>query len=307
MSVDQQTVEVMSLTKELTGDALTSWSDAKRKEFVDTFGKRTRVAQYILVSTARLVWNKAYERQFVSNKHQGALENSKIQEKEGLYDSVVSGSYRYSGSNYSYLVGDRDVKELDAIARERAEAILESLPPLKKAVEYISPEISKLIEKRDGLIEKGKELFEQTKDLSGALDMDDFPGTMTLAEFQAAAKERDKKRRGLCAKMDDVGKEGLTLDKQINKFLYAGLPGLSDAVVDVVNSLYEKALSFSALHRRVTEQVQFGDSEAALQILSSFEKDEVTVSDNIKAQFDRAVEALKNAARKQRPKTLKGK
>jgi hypothetical protein len=204
-------------------------------------------------------------------------------------------------------VGDRDVKELDAIARERAEAILESLPPLKKAVEYISPEISKLIEKRDGLIEKGKELFERTKDLSGALDMDDFPGTMTLAEFQAAAKERDKKRRDLCAKMDDVGKEGLTLDKQINKFLYAGLPGLSDAVVNVVNSLYEKALSFSALHRRVTEQVQFGDSEAALQILSSFEKDEVTVSDNIKAQFDRAVEALKNAARKQRPKTLKGK
>jgi hypothetical protein len=306
MSVDQQAVEVMSLTKELTGDALASWSDAKRKEFVDAFGKRTRVAQYILVSTANIVWNKAYERQFVSNKHQGALENSKIQGKEGLYD-YSGGSYRYSGSSCSYLVGDRDVKELDAIAKERAEAILESLPPLKKAVEYISPEISKLIEKRDGLIEKGKELFERTKDLSGSLDMDDFPGTMTLAEFQAAAKERDKKRRDLCAKMDDVGKEGLALDKQINKFLYAGLPGLSDAVVNVVNSLYEKALSFSALHRRVTEQVQFGDSEAALQILSSFEKDEVTVSDNIKAQFDRAVEALKNAARKQRPKTLKGK
>jgi hypothetical protein len=90
MSVDQQAVEVMSLTKELTGDALTSWSDAKRKEFVDTFGKRTRVAQYILVSTANIVWNKAYERQFVSNKHQGALENSKIQGKEGLYDSVSS-------------------------------------------------------------------------------------------------------------------------------------------------------------------------------------------------------------------------
>jgi hypothetical protein len=161
-----------------------------------------------------------------------------------------------------------------------------------------------MIEKREQLLKQGKDLVEEANELSGALDIDDFPDTMTLAKFKAEVKVREEKRHAILAKMDEVGQEGQGLDRKINKFLFAGLPGLSQAVVDVVNNLYERASALSILQRRVTEQVQFGDSNAALSILANFEKDEVMVSDEIKSKFDAAIEALKKAGQKA-PKSLK--
>jgi len=75
------------------------------------------------------------------------------------------------------------------------------------------------------------------------------------------------------------------------------LPGLSEAVVKLITQYTDKATAFSALNRRVAEQVQFGDSEAALSMLKSFEKDEATVSSEVREQFDQALEALKAAAK----------
>ena len=59
------------------------------------------------------------------------------------------------------------------------------------------------------------------------------------------------------------------MDTGIRAFLYHGLPGLFDAVVKVVNDYMERATAFSALNRRVGEQVQFCDSEAALEMLAT--------------------------------------
>jgi hypothetical protein len=105
----------------------------------------------------------------------------------------------------------------------------------------------------------------------------------------------------LLTKLDDIGDEGRTLDSKINKFLYDGLPGLSDAVIKVVKEYAERAAGFSALNRRVAEQVQFGDSEAAMEMLKTFEKDEVRISGDVKMQFDKAMEALRLAGKKGLP------
>jgi hypothetical protein len=102
----------------------------------------------------------------------------------------------------------------------------------------------------------------------------------------------------LIAKLDEIGKEGQSLDSRINKFLYNGLPGLSDAVIRVVIEYIERYTGFSALNRRVAEQVKFGDSEAAMEMLRTFEKDEVKVSSDIQGQFDAALDALKVAAKR---------
>jgi uncharacterized protein (UPF0147 family) len=41
------------------------------------------------------------------------------------------------------------------------------------------------------------------------------------------------------------------------------------------------------------EQILYGDSDAALEILKSFEKDEIAVPENIRAEFSKALESLK--------------
>lgn len=296
MALHNTETEVMSLTKELTGDALVNWSDEKRKEFVNTFESRVKAAQYILRKTAVTVWGKAFTRQFVSEKHRTAeIGNLSL----GPYDNP-SGHW-----NRPNMVGGRAVSELDEIAQERADNVLASLPQLKVAVKYINPELSKMIERKEALVEQGRALLLEANELSGSIDMDDFPEETTLASFKAHVKEREKKRQRLVDKMDEIGEEGQSLSKKINKALYSGLPGLSEAVVNVITELLERASALSALLRRVSEQVQFGDSEAALTILSGFEKDELTVSDDIKAQFDKAISALKKAGGKKPAKALK--
>jgi hypothetical protein len=95
-----------------------------------------------------------------------------------------------------------------------------------------------------------------------------------------------------------MGQTGIELDNQINKALYLGLPGLSDAVIKVVADHLERAVAFDQTTRRVTEKVLFGDSEAAMELLKGFERDEVTVSDNIKAEFSAAMLKLGIAAGK---------
>lgn len=291
---DSTTSEITALTQQLTGDALAIWSDEKRKDFTNTFAARVNVARYILVKTASIVDERATNRHFISDKHKKQLPDFLYPPTE-LYDS---GKDQWGYATHANAVGGRPCSELDEIATERAEAILNNLPLLNVAVCIISPEISKLIEKRDKLLAKGKELLKKTEELSGPMDMDDLDQGMSIGAFRALVKDRDKKRVALLNQMDEVGAEGQALSGRVNKFLYEGLPGLSDAVIKVICDLVDRSTAFSAMNRRVLEQVQFGDSEAALDMLKSFEKDEATISSDIKEQFDQALETLKVAAKK---------
>jgi hypothetical protein len=300
----QEVNNVLALSTELSKDALVSWSEEKRKDFVKTFNDRVKVAQFVLLETASKVLQKATTKQFISAKHtRGLLEIDN--QKSALVDGVTHGRYSaYYGDGAK--IGGRIASELCQIATERADRILENLPGLKEAVRVISPEVAKMIEKRESLFEHGKQLMVQAEEVSGSVDMDDFPPSTTLAKFKAMLKDREKKRKTLMEKLSETGDEGVALDKKINKFLYSGLPGLSEAVVKVIKDHVERATAFSAMDRRVSEQVQYGDSEAALQLLKGFERDEVTVSDEIKSQFDNALKVLKLAGNK-KAKALKGK
>lgn len=292
---------VLALASQVSQDAIINWSDEKRKEFTKTFSDRVRVAQFILYSTADMIVKFGIDRQFISEKHKRGLPDLET-EKYPLFDGEKGGYYRTKGT-----IGGRTSEELNQIATERANLILENLPPLKEAVRIISPEVAKMIEQKEAFYEKGVKLFKEADELSGPLDMDDFPATMTLSAFKTEIKGREKRRKKLLDALSEVGKEGTDLGKKINKFLYSGLPGLSDAVIKVIKDHIERAQGFSTLNRRVTEQVQYGDSAAALELLKGFENDEVKISEEVKSQFDAALKSLKLAAAKvsKRPKILK--
>jgi hypothetical protein len=116
---------------------------------------------------------------------------------------------------------------------------------------------------------------------------------MTIGEFLANVKTRENERQRLIRRMNDIADEGRRLEAEISKTLFAGLPGLSEAVIDVIRNHVEQAIAFDATCRRVEEQVKFGNSAAAVELLRHFEKDELKVSEDVKARFDAALEALK--------------
>lgn len=299
--------EITALSRELGKDAMIAWSEEKKKDFTVKFSERARVSQYIMALTAELVVQEAKAKQFISDKHLGGMQyrdtSSKLRDRREK--PIITGSY-YNES-YFDTVGGRQTDELRKIAKDRADQILANLPELQAAVEIISPEISKAIEKRDSLLDQGKKLFKLAEEVSGSLNMADVDQKMSVGEFREFVKARHKKRRDLLYKMEEVGKEAQSLENKINRFLYAGLPGLSQAVMDVINNLFEKVTALGTLNRRVEEKVMFGDSAAAVTLLQSFEKDELAVSDEVKSQFDRALEALKVAGAKKVKALKKGK
>lgn len=288
--MSDQVNDIVALTQQLSSDNLALWSDEKRKSFTDTFDSRVRVSRYILIQTAVRVASKAKGKHFISDKHLKGLDITASH--QSLLDDQGN---RYSSS---YSVGGRPTNELNTIAEQHADEIISKLPSLNEAVRIISPEVSKMIEQKVKLLAQGKKLMEDADKFAGVLDMDDLDPNMTISAFQAMVKDREKKRIAILNKLDEIGNEGNLLESKINKFLYDGLPGLSAAVIQVIKDYVERATAFSGLNRRVAEQVQFGDSEAALEMLKSFEKDEVKVSTDIQSQFDGALEILKMSAKK---------
>jgi hypothetical protein len=190
-----------------------------------------------------------------------------------------------------------------AIAETRANSIMRTLPPLKKAVEVISPDVAKLIVERDALEKKAQSLYDKLEEIGGPLDLTDMDQNMSVGALRKFIKDRDTKRKRLAFQLKEIGEETEQLNSTIGKKLYAGIPGLSDAVVDVVTSTYDKAKAFGELERRVSEKVMFGDSQTAMDIFRSFEADEEKVSKDIRNQLLGAVKALKlNAVPKKKKK-----
>jgi len=309
--------DITVLAEQITADSLAKWTDNKRKDFVATFDARVRVSRYILLKTADYVMEKAKTKHFISEKHIGEMvgrvtgyrdyethyrkatvgQNSMF-DTSGLYDRVKDDTGNYIRQGGPYLVGGRSLPELNAIAEQRAEEIVEQLPTLTDAVRIIDPNVANMISERAHTLEEGKALLEQSKEISGELDMADMDQSMTITAFRGMIKKRDKERRDLLDRMNELGAEGIRLNDKINKFLYDGLPGLSEAVIKVITDFVERATALAGFGRRVTEQVMFGDSAAAMEMLKSFEKDEVKVSSEIKSQFDEALEKLKLSAKK---------
>lgn len=280
----------LALVVSAQAQGLVNWSESKKKEFVGTFNDRTDAAKFILEMTAKLIFKKAGNRKFLSQKHANSL-NRSYNENFNLND------YYFSKNR---LIGGRTAKELYDIADERAEVILKELPPLKKVVEIIDPDTAKTIRRRDELLEKGQTLTEKLEEVSVDIKMSDLDQKMTIGQFRTLVKERDKTCTKIVEQLDEIGTEGSELEEKINKALYSGIPGLSEAVIKVIVSHLDRAKALDQVKRRVGEKVLFGDSEAALEMLKHFEQDEVQLSDEIKTQFTEALNNLKIAKPKKK-------
>jgi hypothetical protein len=288
----------------IEGAEIAGWSDARRNEFCEVFGNRVKVARYLLVKTAHIIMESAKRRRFISDKHdRDIFKGFKVDRFYGsdpfrsfyVYDTLMGLNQSTINSD---TVGGRSIDTLGPIADQRAKEILKSLPPLARAVEIIDVETARKIDRRDKLLKDGEKVKEGLDEVCGTIVMEDLDQGMTLGAFRKMVKDRDDKRRAIITKLNEISKEGRELEESIARKLYAGLPGLSEAVVDVIRTHLEQSLALDATSRRVEEQVKFGDSEAAVEMLRHFEKDEVQVSEKVKHQFTAALEALKLSVKK---------
>ncbi len=286
--------DTLQMIQQAETEGIAAWSEEKKKDFVRVFHDRSKVSQFILITCAAEIERVAASRRFISTKHVKEM-------KRTGRDADVYHLYDKSSGCYASNVGGRRVSELTELATERAKAILAELPPLKDAVRVIDKSTADKIEKRDVLLKKAKDLKTKLEDLSGSFDLREVDQSMTIGDFRQLVKDREKQRRALALRLNEVGEEGTELDKEINKALYEGLPGLSDAVVSTIQQHLERAVGLSEVSRRVEERVLFGDSKAALELLKSFEADELKIDAGIRADFHKALEKLKLSGRQKRP------
>ena len=268
-------------------DNMTKWSDEKRKDFCVTFEARSRASAYILFETADKLIETAVRRQFVgekaSQKLKAAFPNRKVAR---------------DGGNYCGPVGGREVEELDAIAEKRAEEIFQNLPPLKAAVSLIKPAVAKKLDELDTLkavVKKLADELDQPK-YNDSIRLSQVDQKMTIADFRKMVKDRQKARHKLVERLNEKAQAACELEDEIARELFAGIPEVQDAILDVAKRHYERGLGMSSLNRRVEEYVKFGDSEAATEMVRQFERDEQATSPAIKAEFDKALEKLKLTA-----------
>lgn len=282
-------------------ETLSLWSDEKKAEYCRLLIDRTRVARYILITTAALVTEKAESKRFISKKHYKDIGKGFVSADHDGHVLRVFHTHSLLDKNpHSATVGGRSVESLHAIAADRAETILKSLPPLKKAVEIIDVETANKIRRKEKILEEGQGYKDELDEVCGTVHMSTLDQDMTIGAFRKMVSDRETRRLALVRKLNALVDESRALEEAITKALYAGLPGLSDAVIEVVRSYIEQALALEETNRRIEEQVRFGDSAAALAVLRQFEQDEAKISTAVANKFKDALEQLKLSVSKGR-------
>jgi hypothetical protein len=279
------------------------WSDEKKKDFVKTFADRTKCARYILEATAFVITVSARNRKFLSDLHIRRIYPG----KDFNYSSGSTGADRFQNfigyqfgdvshdrySSASAKIGGRTYIDLYLIAEERGRMILDELPALKAAVKVIDAETARKIDQRDKLLVEGEKLAGQLDELNEPVSLEELDQKMTIGELRKFTTDRDRKRKAMIARLNEVGKDGTALEDAINKKLYRGLPGLTEAVVEAIKSHMDRSKALDEMTRRVGERVQYGDSAEAMAILEVFEKDEAALPRDIRGSIQKAMQALK--------------
>ena len=291
-------MDTKALVKQVTdeSDQMMVWTDDKKKDFVGTFNNRVEASQFILHCVARELCDFATKRKFISAKHQRKM----LPVRPG--DFSDHNYYYGRDTNTKAKAGNRLVMELHDIAYNEAKAIFSKLPSLNKALEIIDPETSKMISNQKKLEKDGQKWLDQLNEIGGELDLDDLDQNTTIQELRVIINKREKRRKYLAIKLDEIGEELSELDIKVSKKLYAGIPGLSESIIKAINSCVEKATGLGQMGRRVEEKVMFGDSKAAQSIFETFEKDEVEISNDIKVELASAVKKLKQLGTKKNVK-----
>lgn len=285
-------------------DSMATWSDQKKQEFKQLFEQRTAAARCLCEITASKIATMAAARHFISDHHLGKLDR-----KYGWSPTPNHSYYRFRGLADE---AGRDFEELQRIATERAKTLLAELPPLKKAVQVIDPDTAKMLDEVERLTKKGNVAKKALEELPRQVEMSTVDQNMTVGQFRKEVAALIKKRHKLLDTMNECGAEANELEITIAKRLYKGFPGLSDAVMDVLVAHLERSTALDQMQRRVGEQVMFGDSTAATELLRQFEADESAVSDDLRDKLSAAMEGLKASVKalpkkKRSKKAVKGK
>jgi hypothetical protein len=294
MTQQDPTIETQALAINDKGE-LASWSENKREGFLKTYRERTFAAISIAVTTATMFRSKACEHNFISAKHTSKIDN-KYADLEASYVY-----YRQSG---------RSNTELQMLAKERAADIYAQLPPLRKAVQLIDAKTTQLIDDSAKLRKKAQVSADALGELQTEFNMDEYED-MTVKAFKKMVSDTAKKKKQLYETMQECGAQAHRIDARVAKALYAGLPGISEACVGVIEEHLDKARGLLQLVRRVEEKVRYGDSEAACTLLSGFEKDELQVSEDTRTKIKSAMDIIRSkakemkAAEKEKAKALK--
>lgn len=276
-------------------DAMEKWSDEKKNDFCNVFEDRARASAWILVHTADKLLEVAERRQFV-----GCRAANKVQSDYDAVRKTVESYQKRVGEGYPYVmqIGGRSPEDLGAVAAERAEDIFKNLPPLRQAVSIIKPEVVKMIDElevKKALVKKLSNELDKPE-YNSSLRLSEVDQKMTIGDFRKMVKAKIQERKRLAERLNEAVKGARELDDTIAKALYAGIPELQDAILDVVKRHYERAQAMGGMTRRVQEHVKFGDSKAAVDMVKQFEADEAAVSPSIKAEFNQALERLKLSA-----------
>lgn len=288
-----------AMVAQVSGGEIISWTEDKKKGFVGTFKDRVSVARFILERTAWDIAETALNKKFIGQQHLNKLHNGNPYfDAQRFIHDLTDEQRRCFGYDSNVKIGGRDIRDLGTLAKERAEEVLKSLPPIQEALKVIDPETAKMLDRIDELKEQGNKLKEKLDVASEIIHMADLDQSMTIGDFRKKVKAQDLYRRWLIAKMGELGKEGSELERVTNKKLYRGLPGLAEAVMEVVQQHMDRSTALDQMSRRVEEQVMFGDSAAALDLLRHFEADETTITSSVKASFDAALEKLKLSVRR---------
>lgn len=299
--------DVLALTH--ADKSMTVWSEEKRRDFVSTLEKRVADAMAILRYTRGAVVSVALERHFLNRRDW----NDKSASYDLPYVDVTSsdGMIHVSFRSYSYggtpvPQGALSKAELEELVSQRAQEIIDFLPSSINAVRFIRPDVAMQMDELKDMKASIKRKKEELKELPDRINMDDLPETMSLGAFKKQMNEHRQKREELIKELARLKRSEAKLDNTVNRALYGGIPALHDAVLKTAERLLNQERAQAQLFRRLSEKVQFGDSENAMKILEEFKANEVELRDGAKEAIEAAMKKLMVAApKKVLPKALK--
>lgn len=266
-----ESVDNLALAMQLqsAGAGLVLWSEDKKKEFCLLFKDRSVCAAEILQMSTRLIVEEASRRSFINSRVAATLIEKLEEARDGRQVHNLS----------------RPHTDLQRVATERASTVIKELPSKFEAWSVLQPEVAEKLKRISAIEAEMRKLSSAFEELPDEIRISDMPGTMTLGEFTKHVNDVRDKRDNILRKLNKLATEGNELNRQVDKALYSGNKELSDAVRKLVTANIEKLVSLAVTTRRVEERVLYGDNEAALQMLQTFEKDELAISQNTVGEF----------------------
>ena len=281
-------------------DGMASWDTPRRLAFVKTLEERGNVHAALAMLEVEALLDIAESRHFISRKHRNEISEKTAKSHFRLDNWQNLLNYYGTRDRYSQEFCGRSKSELDQIAGDSAKAIAKNLPKLADAVRVIDAATADKIDEARKLRVQLDTHEANLEELTTPMVLTEFAKQNPKAlasEFVSIVEDRAAKAKKLAETMNELGKKGMGLQTQIDKALYEGLPGLSEAVVELAVEKIKSVSALPQMMRRVSETVQFGDSTQATTMLSTFEKDELKLDDSIKEKFAAAMEKLRTAAK----------